>query len=56
MKISVFLKDIVAILEDAVANRRAFLEDFYDENITMSRDLFEVLVAYQRFHPHRKTV
>lgn len=50
-EVSVCLKDIIGILEDAVANRRAFLEDFHQDRVTVSRDLFEVLVAYRRYQP-----
>lgn len=52
--VSVCLKDVVTILEDAVANRRTFLEDFRDERIQLSQDLFEVLVAYRRFHQENR--
>ena len=34
---------------DAVKNRRQWVGDFFDDDITISSDLYEVLLAYQHF-------
>ena len=41
--------DIVPWLADAVCRKRTWLEDFEDDEITVSRDLYEVIVAYQHY-------
>lgn len=41
--------EIIPLLADAYASRRTWLRDFSDEPITLSADLYEVLVAYQFF-------
>jgi hypothetical protein len=35
------------LLADAVRNERTWLRDFADDEITISTDLYEVLLAYQ---------
>jgi len=47
--ITVSLGEVIPLLADAVNNRRTWLDDFEDDSITMSTDLFEVLMAYQYF-------
>lgn len=42
--------EILPLLADAYASRRAWLRDFADDQITVSTDLYEVLAAYQFFH------
>jgi hypothetical protein len=45
--ISVALGDVLPLLADAVQTQRAWLQDFVNERVTMSADLYEVLMAYQ---------
>ena len=47
--VSVPLGEVLPILADAVKHRRMWLEDFQDDEITISSDLYEVLMAYQNF-------
>lgn len=39
--------EIYPLLADAVNNRRTWLRDFEHDEITISNDLYEVLLAYQ---------
>jgi hypothetical protein len=51
-KINVNLGEVLPLLADAVASRRTWLTDFEDDEITISADLYEVLLAYQYYrHP-----
>lgn len=43
------LGDVLPLLADAVATRRTWLRDFEDDQITVSSDLYEVLLAYQQY-------
>jgi hypothetical protein len=43
------LGEILPLLADAVACQRTWLEDFEDDQITISADLYEVLLAYQYY-------
>jgi hypothetical protein len=45
--IRVRLGEILPLLADAVASRRTWLRDFKDDQITISTDLYEVILAYQ---------
>lgn len=45
--------EIAPLLADAVASRRTWLRDFEHEEVTISNDLYEVLLAYQ--HCRRTT-
>lgn len=45
--VEVTLCDIVTVLADAMQTGRVWLQDFGDERVMISRDLFEVLQAYQ---------
>lgn len=45
--ITVALGDVLPLLADAVQMRRAWLQDFENEPVTLSADLYEVLMAYQ---------
>ena len=50
--VTVDLSEVLPLLADAVASRRTWLSDFEDDQITISADLYEVLLAYQYFrHP-----
>jgi hypothetical protein len=43
------LGEVLPLLMDAVKNRRQWVGDFFDYDITISSDLYEVLLAYQHF-------
>lgn len=45
--VTVPLAEIFPLLADAVRNERTWLEDFADDDVTISNDLYEVLLAYQ---------
>jgi hypothetical protein len=40
---------VLPLLADAMASQRTWLQDFENDDITISADLFEVLMAYQYF-------
>jgi hypothetical protein len=41
--------EILPLLADAVASRRAWLDDFVEDEIELSSDLHDVLQAYRNF-------
>jgi len=43
-------EEIIPLLVDAYASRRTWLRDFEDDSVTISNDLYEVLVAYRFFN------
>ena len=43
------LGEVLPLLMDAVKSRRQWVGDFFDDEITISSDLYEVLLAYQHF-------
>jgi hypothetical protein len=47
--VTVPLADVFPLLAEAAGNRRAWLSDFADDQITISQDLYEVIVAYQHY-------
>lgn len=47
--VSVPLREVLPLLVDAVRSERTWLSDFQDEEITLSTDLYEVLLAYQHY-------
>ena len=47
--VTVPLTDVMPLLADAVGSQRTWLRDFEDDEITISMDLYEVLLAYQHF-------
>jgi hypothetical protein len=47
--VTVPLGDVLHLLADAVASNRTWLRDFADDEITISSDLYEVVLAYQHF-------
>jgi hypothetical protein len=50
--VTVQVGEVLPLLADAVASRRTWLADFEDDQITISADLYEVLLAYQYYrHP-----
>jgi len=51
-QVTVNLGEVLPLLADAVASRRTWLSDFEEDEITISADLYEVLLAYQYYrHP-----
>lgn len=47
--ITVSVGEVLPLLADALASRRTWLRDFEDDEITISSDLYEVLMAYRHF-------
>jgi hypothetical protein len=47
--VSVPLMDVLPLLNDALQSRRTWIRDFSDDEITISMDLYEVLLAYQHY-------
>jgi hypothetical protein len=47
--VTVNLDEVLPLLADAVASRRTWLSDFAEDQITISSDLYEVLLAYQYY-------
>jgi hypothetical protein len=47
--VTVSLAEILPLLADAAQARRTWLGDFADDQITISMDLYEVLLAYQHY-------
>jgi hypothetical protein len=45
--VTVPLMDVLGPLADAFSNRRTWLHDFEKDEITISGDLYEVVLAYQ---------
>ena len=43
------VEDVLPLLADAVDSRRTWLRDFADDEITISSDLYEVLLAYRHY-------
>jgi hypothetical protein len=50
--ITVNVGEVLPLLADAVASKRTWLSDFENDEITISADLYEVLLAYKYYrHP-----
>lgn len=47
--INVSLGEVLPLLVDAVQSQRTWLRDFVDDEVTISMDLYEVLLAYQHY-------
>ena len=47
--VRVRLGDVAELLADAVRSDRTWLYDFQDDEITLSADLYEVMLAYRFF-------
>ena len=47
--VTVPLSDVLPLLADAFNSRRTRLGDFSDDPVTISTDLYEVILAYQHF-------
>ena len=48
-QITVPLCEVFPLLADAVNSQRTWLEDFGDDEITISADLYDVILSYQHF-------
>ena len=40
---------VLPLLADAILSQRTWLSDFEEDDVTISADLYEVLMAYQHF-------
>jgi hypothetical protein len=47
--VTVPLGEIFPLLADAVRSERTWLRDFAEDEITISTDLYEVILAYQHY-------
>ena len=47
--VSVQLGEVLPLLAEAMRQGRAWVDDFCDDEVTISSDLYEVLLAYQHF-------
>jgi hypothetical protein len=47
--VTVSLGEVLPLLADAVNSHRTWLSDFEDDEMTISSDLYEVILAYQHF-------
>ena len=47
--VTVPLSEVFPILADAIDTERTWLRDFEDEEITISPDLYDVILSYQHF-------
>jgi hypothetical protein len=47
--VAVSVGEVLPLLADAVLSQRTWLSDFKDEEITISADLYEVLLAYKYY-------
>ncbi len=47
--VTVPLGEILPLLAEAVRSQRTWLCDFEDDKVTISTDLYEVILAYQHF-------
>jgi hypothetical protein len=47
--VTVPLQEILPLLADAVQSERTWLNDFKDDEVTISMDLYEVILAYQHY-------
>ncbi|MCS7304596.1 MAG: hypothetical protein NZ602_05745 [Thermoguttaceae bacterium] len=47
--VTVTLGEILPLLADAVQSDRTWLRDFADDEVSISMDLYEVLLAYQYY-------
>ena len=47
--VTVPLGEILPMLADAVGSNRTWLRDFMGDDVTVSSDLYEVVLAYQHY-------
>jgi len=48
-QVTVPAREVFTALSDAIQHGRAWLNDFEDDQITISSDLYEVILAYEHF-------
>jgi hypothetical protein len=48
-QVTVSVGEVLPLLADALASRRTWLSDFEQDDITISADLYDVLLAYRHF-------
>lgn len=48
-RVSVPLSEVLPLLVEAVQSERTWLRDFAEEEVTISTDLYEVILAYQYY-------
>jgi hypothetical protein len=49
--VSMSFGELTAVLLDALRTRRRWMDDFEDDEVQVSEDLYDVLVAYSRLRP-----
>ena len=49
VNVTVPLSEVFPLLADAVRSERTWLRDFADDEVTISTDLYEVILAYQHY-------
>jgi hypothetical protein len=47
--VTVSVGEVLPLLADAMSSQRTWLQDFENDDITISADLYEVLLAYKYF-------
>ena len=47
-RVDIRLEDFASMMIDATSTNRTWVKDFSDDQIAISRDLYEVMLAYQR--------
>ena len=47
--VTVPLREILPMLADAVQSNRTWLRDFAEDDVTITSDLYEVILAYQHY-------
>lgn len=47
-RVEIRLQDFASMMMDAAATDRAWVQDFQDDQMAIPRDLYEVMLAYQR--------
>jgi hypothetical protein len=47
--VTIPLMEVMPLLADAVQSQRTWLRDFADDEVTISMDLYEVILAYQHY-------
>ena len=48
-QVTISLGEVLPLLADAANSKRTWLEDFETDEVTISTDLYEVLMAYQYY-------
>jgi len=47
--VSITLSELMPLLADAVEGHRFWLQDFKEDTVTISTDLYQVILAYKEF-------